>query len=145
MSFESEIARIIKNREKVTREIFAASALQITEKVITRTPVDTGRARGNWNASINSADDSVREDNSDAGSNIKAPNQSPAGQKALNRATGAATGLQLGDTFYLTNGLPYISRLEYGYSGQAPSGMLRLTVDEFNAALREIVRNASRS
>lgn len=131
MSFESEIARIIKNREQVTREIFAASALQITEKVITRTPVDTGRARGNWNASINSADESV--------------DQGATQSTAQGNAASTAGGLSLGDTFYLTNGLPYISRLEYGYSGQAPSGMLRLTVDEFNAALREIVNRASRT
>lgn len=130
-SFESQIRDIIKNREQVTREIFAASALQITEKVITRTPVDTGRARGNWNASIDSADESV--------------NQGATQSTAQGKATSTAGGLSLGDTFYLTNGLPYISKLEYGSSGQAPNGIVRLTVDEFNAALREIVNRASRS
>lgn len=128
LSFEQQIKRIIDNREGVTREIFAASAIQIAEKLITRTPVDTGRARGNWNASIDRADSSTGQRSEGA---------------ALSKATATTAELELGDTFHLTNGLPYIYRLEYGWSKQAPAGMVRISVDEFNAALREVINRVS--
>lgn len=143
LSFEQQIKRIIDNREGVTREIFAASAIQVAEKVITRTPVDTGRARMNWNASINAPDDSTRDESPDAGSNIRAPAASAGSRESLGRTTSTTTRLQLGDTFHLTNGLPYIRALEYGASDQAPNGMVRRSVDEFNAALREVIRRVS--
>lgn len=129
LSFEQQIKRIIDNREGVTREIFAASAIQVAEKVITRTPVDTGRARGNWNASIDRYDESTSD--------------SRTAQQAQADTRQRASQLQLGDTFTLVNGLPYIRRLEYGYSKQAPRGIVRITVDEFNAALREVIRRVS--
>lgn len=31
------------------------------EAIVLRTPVDTGRARGNWNVSVNTIDSSVNE------------------------------------------------------------------------------------
>lgn len=129
LSFEQQIKRIIDNREGVTREIFAASAIQVAEKVITRTPVDTGRARGNWNASIDRYDGSTSD--------------SRTAQQAQADTRQRAAQLKLGDTFTLVNGLPYIRRLEYGYSRQAPRGMVRITADEFNAALREVIRRVS--
>lgn len=145
LSFEQQIKRIIDNREGVTREIFAASAIQVAEKVITRTPVDEGRARINWNPSINRYDDSTTEEK---------PGEAAATSRATSRATAEASKLQLGDTFTLVNGLPYIRKLEYGgygsgpkttggFSRQAPRGMVRITVDEFNAALREVIRRVS--
>lgn len=134
LSFEQQIKRIIDNREGVTREIFAASAIQVAEKVITRTPVDEGRARINWNPSINRYDDSTSDEK---------PGESAATSRATNRATAEASKLKLGDTFTLVNGLPYIRELEYGSSKQAPQGMVRRSVDEFNAALREVIRRVS--
>jgi hypothetical protein len=41
--------------------------------------------------------------------------------------------------YYITNNLPYAERLEYGWSGQAPSGMIRLSLAEFEQVLREEV------
>jgi len=130
LSFEQQIRRIIDNRAEVSQEIFTASCIQVSEKVITRTPVDEGRARGNWNASINSADDSTSD--------------TRRASQAQSDARSTAGRLRLGDTFHLTNGLPYIRPLEYDrLSRQAPNGMVRITLDEFNAALREIVRRVS--
>jgi hypothetical protein len=40
---------------------------------------------------------------------------------------------------YLTNNLPYAMRLEYGWSRQAPAGMVAITVVEYQT----IVRNAA--
>lgn len=130
-SFESQMRDIIKNRTGVTEEIFRAVSLQVTEQVITRTPVDTGRARGNWNASIDTADDSVSD--------------SARPGDATNKARATVGRLEIGNTFTLTNGLPYIQKLEYGSSAQAANGMVRVTVEEFNQRLAEVVRRVSRT
>jgi hypothetical protein len=47
-----------------------------------------------------------------------------------------ANRLEAGSIFYLTNNLPYGERLEYGYSKQAPSGMVRITLAEYEKILR---------
>ena len=51
------VQKVGGNAEKVTRAV----ALQMTNEVINRTRVDTGRARGNWHAEINAAEEKVFE------------------------------------------------------------------------------------
>lgn len=123
-TFEQQMEKIIKDREKKALNIFRAVALQLFDRVIRRTPVDTGRARANWNAAIDNPDESVTD-------STLPPQPAP-----------TVFSADLGDTLYLTNNLPYISALEYGYSKQAPQGMVRVTVSELQQALRlEVQRN----
>ncbi len=42
-----------------------------------------------------------------------------------------------GHTYYFTNNLPYARALENGWSGQAPRGMVALTMMEFKSIVRE--------
>lgn len=42
-------------------------------------------------------------------------------------------------SIYLMNNVPYAQRLEYGWSGQAPQGVVRITVAEFDAFVRKAV------
>lgn len=135
-SFAQQMQDVIDNRRAVSRKVFAAVNIQLAEKIITRTPVDTGRARGNWNATIDQPDDKT-------GSGSES--------SALSGARSTAAKIQPGQTFYLVNGLPYIRKLEYGgygdgpktvggFSKQAPAGMIRVTAEEFRAAVREALR-----
>lgn len=123
-TFDQQMEKIIKDREEKALDIFRAVALQLFDRVIRRTPVDTGRARANWNAAIDNPDMSTTDGTSP-------PQPSPTVYMA-----------GLGDTLYLTNNLPYISALEYGYSKQAPQGMVRVTASELQQVLRrEAKRN----
>ena len=82
--------------------------------VFERTPVDTGRAKANWNCSINSPDLTFSESaNLDPG-----------------KASVAFAGAKAGDTLYITNAAPYILELENGHSSQAPDGMVRQALRE---------------
>ena len=49
---------------------------------------------------------------------------------------------------FLTNSVPYIVMLEYGWSGQAPFGMVRITLHEatveFESAMRRLVQHRNR-
>lgn len=102
---------------KVTREqatlIFKKIVLDLESAVVLRTPVDTGRARGNWFPTIGAPSRQRDDDLFD-----------PGGQKSI-AGIGAQVGLlTLGDVAWLTNNLPYINRLEEGWSQQAPAGMV---------------------
>lgn len=102
---------------KVTLDLFTS--------VVQKSPVDTGRFKGNWNVS-----QSVPNFTATQAANA-ARGESEA-QKALSFAAGGVV--------YLSNGLPYARRLEYGYSGQAPAGMVRLSVREFSSFVQKAIR-----
>ena len=98
---------------KVTLDIFSA--------VVKRSPVDTGRFKGNWNASYGAPDYTVSQ-------HIDKTPLLSAGP----RIQRAALALPVGGVTFLSNGLPYAKRLEDGWSKQAPGGMVKLAQVEFS-------------
>lgn len=71
------------------------------------TPVRSGRARANWRCSVGSPDCSSDDCTVfDSG-----------------RAQAAFSAVKAGDTLCITNSVPYIGRLEEGWSVQAPAGI----------------------
>lgn len=110
-----------ENAEAVIRKV----TLDVFKAVVLKSPVDTGRFRANWNASLGTPDYSFTD--------------SVQRNRGLAEAVRAST-LPLGDTVYLSNGLPYARRLEDGYSQQAPVGMIRTTVAEVSAFLARATR-----
>lgn len=109
-----------KNADKKVQKI----CLDLVSGIVMKTPVDTGRARANWQTSIGSPKD--REvDTTD-----------PGGTKAINNALDDIAKAN-GNIFWITNNLPYIYRLEYeGWSKQAPMGMARITIENIRRQLR---------
>ena len=141
-------------------------SLDLFKKVVLRTPVDTGRARGNWMVGINHIP---------IGSSFGEGNP-------IGRIVSDILKAQAGDSIALANTLPYIGTLEYGgfpnppkkgswikgsgkkskktgkylkggqghyeikssggYSRQAAQGMVRVTVEEYKPTLMEAVAYA---
>jgi hypothetical protein len=117
-------------------QVITSAVFDISEKIIMRTPVDTGRLRGNWQPTIGSP--ASRPIN-----NRQAPIQ------AVRQVSHEAPG----NIYWLVNNLPYAPVAEYGlwgtgpgatdkttrdgFSIQAPYGMVRITVSEFSTALRK--------
>lgn len=124
MSFASDIGRFNKKFEKKSTLVFRGTFLALAGKVILRTPVDTGRARGNWQAQVNRPAKSVLDISDKSGS------------KANSEARTESVKAKLGDKLYLTNNLPYIEGLENGTSSQAPNGMVKVAVAEFDQVVR---------
>ncbi len=48
----------------------------------------------------------------------------------------------LGKTVLISNNMPYAKRIEDGYSQQAPSGMVKVTVNEFDSIVGRFIRTA---
>lgn len=119
--FSRRMGRLGDRVEKGADDLVRKVAIAATQAVITATPVDTGRARSNWLASI----DAPRFDTRDpvaAGAAATGP--------AMAEAIAVIQGYN-GDRnreVRLANNLPYIGRLDEGYSAQAPAGFIRLAV-----------------
>ena len=116
MSFATDLDKAVLNIKGFTEKQVRGTLFGLSSRIIKESPVDTGRFRGNWQASIGSPASATtsRLDSTGAGS--------------INDVAVTLQGLKLGQTFYLANNLPYARRLEYGYSKQAPSGFLRINL-----------------
>ena len=115
------VKKVGGDAEKVTRAV----ALQMTNEVISRTRVDTGRARGNWHAEINQAEETIFEFAS-------------GGQAAIPFALShcnQAIEKMYGHRWILSNNLAYISSLE------SLDHMVRGTVLEFNCAIAAAIKS----
>jgi hypothetical protein len=49
--------------------------------------------------------------------------------------------LMSGTPYYFTNSLPYAERIEYGWSTQAPEGIVRIQLQRFNLRVGQIARH----
>lgn len=100
-------------------------ALSVDRDLVLSTPVDEGRARSNWQVNLGSAADGVREpfspgeDGSTGAANAQA---------ALAKAEQDLVKLPNGTEVHITNNLPYIGRLNEGWSAQAPEGFVETAV-----------------
>lgn len=121
--FQLELHRVAgKVPENRVVEFTKKVALEALARVVKRTPVDTGRARGNWQLAIGRPGGQTFDVTSESG--------------AMARARSAIAELPPFSVVYLSNHLPYIERLENGYSKQSPAGMVAVTVAEINSAFR---------
>lgn len=106
-------------------------ALDLLRKVTLKSPVDTGRFRANWMTGIGVADEStINEPTSKRGKNYKNDAVSRG-----SRVLGGYRDISQG-AVHVSNNLTYASSLENGRSGQAPLGILGISVEEINAALK---------
>lgn len=110
--------------------------IDLLKDIVLNTPVDSGRARANWQCSINTPISGQLSFSADSGSGITAPRESAASGDAILRGQ-AVAAQAAGNVFWISNNLPYIYRLEFeGWSKQAPNGMVRLAIDRANRRMR---------
>lgn len=94
------------------------------------TPVDTSRARANWQAAINTMPTNVLYQEPD-----KPPTPETGAQLAIRSLDAAAALYKTGQTVYIVNNVRYINRLNAGHSAQAPAGFVQIAV---HVAIRTI-------
>lgn len=134
MSFSLDIRKFAEKAKANTDDVIAGTCLDLSRRVILRTPVDSGQARFNWQASIGSP------------ASGKLDGDDRTGSGAISKAASVTVNAS-GSIFFLTNNMPYINKLEFGgypspspsgktsggYSTQAPAGMVRVTIREFQS------------
>jgi hypothetical protein len=142
-TFARTVGRWARRTDEKARLAARLTTLDVLDRLILKTPVGDpsnwqsvlaggrpppgyvgGRARGNWQTTVG------------------APATTALGlrDKSAVRAEGeAVVAAWDGEgSAFITNNLPYIERLEEGWSTQAPAGMVAVTVAEFRGAVAEI-------
>ena len=148
--FGREVTRCVETFQRRIDEAPKAIMRDITGRIINRTPIDfemkdpgtVGRARANWIAKEGRSGNDTIEEINDAADG-RAPVLFARGRTVRN-AEEIINGLTIADnpTLTLTNNVPYIRVLEYvSYSRQAPAGMRRITLDEFDMIVDQQIRN----
>ena len=98
--------------------------MQLLERLVMMTPVDTGRARSNWFVTL------------DTPSSAVATNPPfPSASVTINDGANIISLVSGGQSIWISNNLPYIEPLENGWSSQAPAGMLAVALAEVGSQL----------
>jgi hypothetical protein len=127
VSFSDDVQGFAAKAGKSVDETLRAIALELFSSTIKDTPVDTGRARGNWQTTIGTP----------ATGEVDRLGEG----EAIKEVSATVADFSGGKVIFLSNNLPYIYRLEFdGWSDQSPSGMLRKNV----ARIQQIVAKAAR-
>lgn len=124
LAFDKQIAAFAKKANIGIDRAIRGTSIKLFSAIILASPVDTGRFRANWQAS----------------------NERPASGEVngfadpVNKVSTYINGAPFANEFTLANNLPYAYKLEFGYSNQAPQGMVRINVARFQRILDEQAR-----
>lgn len=125
MGFAEDLKKICDRAGDKAELVVRRAALDIGGQLVDRSPVDTGRFKNNWQTGIGGMDKNISAA-ADLG-----------GAGALARLTAKVAAWKPGQSIFISNSLPYAYRLETGWSKQAPSGIVRLTVQNFEVAIKK--------
>lgn len=109
---------IIQKQNRIILKLFSAFVMD--------SPVDKGSFRGSWFVSYGSPNLQFKYDSGET-----YLSKSAATQMSIDRMVGFLAGFN-GGVMWITNNQSYAQRLEYGWSKQAPQGMVRRNVARFN-------------
>lgn len=113
MSFATQLKSATATTNKNMNEVWKRSVVQAFAQTVVKTPVDTGAARSSWL--------------------LGGSNDGGVGTNTVNVTTQSIP--DIGGSVLLYSNIPYIERLENGYSQQAPKGMVRTTVQQWPGIL----------
>lgn len=126
MDFGDQIAAFADKAEAKLDLAVRKISLELFSRVILKTPVLSGRLRGNWQVAVGTVPNGTLD------------LEDKSGTATISAATAATSGLAAGDVIFLVNNLPYAQRIEDGYSKKAPAGMVGLSVQEFQQIAEQI-------
>lgn len=124
--YKRQIQQVMENLNTFTLDRMKQLVIGVFHDIVIRTPVDTGCARASWRIGIGSPDRTYEQ-----------PGRvySDATAIAMRQTSKLDVLTDLDTPIYITNSLPYIRRLEFGHSKQAPRGMVHLTVHAWQSGI----------
>lgn len=115
-----KIADILERR---TTELMRMATKDFYQKIIISTPVDTGRARWGWNITVNAPSNTVPPPGNYPKPTFDSHMEDP------------IYSITVTDAIYITNNVPYIKRLNAGYSKNHPARFVELAAARVQAAV----------
>ena len=125
-------------REQVRRKIVTYGTV-LRQTLVLETPILTGQAKANWQAIVGTPGDQfigLRGLTSDTRDLAHRPPEAVDYNAYGAVAQAVIDGYQTGQVLYIFSNLPYIERLNSGYSAQAPAGFVESAVLRASAAVR---------
>lgn len=116
--FAKALDDVVKEIKDDTNAVIRKTLVDVTEKIKKDTPRDTGRAAAGWLLTAESPSDYVP----------------PEGRYELTPVDDPGDAGNY--TWHIVNNVEYISRLENGYSKQAPTGMVANALNSFTKLLK---------
>lgn len=121
-SFSKRIGRRADQVAAGVNAVKIQAAGAVLRDLVTATPVDTGRARGNWQVGL--------------GSPVRDARGVVALGAAISQGLGKAARAKEGQDIYVSNNVEYIQALNDGWSAQAPAGFVEATITRVLALIR---------
>lgn len=129
MSFSTDLEEFKQRVLEQYKQVYRMSVFDLFSSIIVETPVDKGVLRNNWFAEIGSPNFS------------KVLDETTTEAEVISRMQTKVNGIQISDTTFFTNNMPYAERIEFdGWSGKAPQGMVRVNVARWDAIVDSYVR-----
>lgn len=127
-NFLDTINRWTEETEQSIDDVLQTVVLMVGKSVVTLSPVKTGLFKGNWQLTI------------DGSANSSLIRRDPEGNSTLADIASKANTFTAGQVAYIQNMVTYGYDLEYGYSNQAPEGIVRVTALKFAQIVEDAVR-----
>lgn len=138
--FSDQIRQFNIDFSNLSDEVFRVTTIKFFGQIVQASPVDTGRFRANWFATISRPSTKIEL------------NSKKSEDQVNQRIEQKINGSRESQVFWLTNNLPYSEVIEFGgyddgpktkggFSRQAPKGVVRITAKRFSKIFNE---NASR-
>ncbi len=139
MTFKADLTKWVQKAKGKQDAVVRKIVIDLGKSIIIKNPVGDanywkspppegyvgGRSRANWMYG-NNVMPSGAIDNID-----------PSGSKTIAKLVAQVSSTPTASVHWIANSLPYIRRLEEGWSRQAPQGMVRLTIEEFQQTVRK--------
>lgn len=119
--FALDVRKFAVDANEALETVVKRVEIEIFSRIVFRSPVDTGRFRGNWFVDQRQVTNDVDK----------------SGEITVARMAEAVNASQVGGVTSYINSLPYSERLEFGYSQKAPEGVVRITAAEFGVIVEE--------
>ncbi len=143
MTFALQLQKFAEKAKANADLVVQKVTLEVARSVVEKTPVGNpdlwkspappgyvgGRLRANWVFGVGRVNTETTEE-------IDA-----SGAPTLSRLTAAIQQTGAGGVTFISNSLPYAISVEYGHSSQAPAGMVRVTVAEFQQYVNQAVQS----
>ena len=135
-SFAKRIQRRGRQVERGVSKVVQAAAITADRELVLNTPVDTGRARSNWIATLGVPTADIIEPY--APGQLLGRGEGPNAEGALAQARDAISRRKPGQSIYISNNVRYIGRLNDGSSAQAPAGFVQMAVKRAVEFIRSV-------
>lgn len=122
----SAVKRATQAVEEHLDQVVKRLTLEIHSELVRRTPKDTGHARANWVPSVGAPFTGV----------VGSPENVTAGERAQGLIEILSESNIHRKPVYISNNVPYIRRLNYGHSQQAPARFVENAIRDATARVR---------